>query len=73
MQKPEGIEDLRIRRTRKLLQRAFIELTVEKGFTALRMNVVFPHEARIDPADGASVSRGVCFTKREWQTEIAPV
>jgi hypothetical protein len=37
------------------------------------MNVVFPHEARIDPADGASVSRGVCFTKREWQTEIAPV
>jgi AcrR family transcriptional regulator len=34
-QKPEDIEDLRVRRTRKLLQKAFIELTVEKGFTAL--------------------------------------
>jgi AcrR family transcriptional regulator len=35
MQKPEVTEDLRIRRTRKLLQQAFIELTVEKGFAAL--------------------------------------
>jgi AcrR family transcriptional regulator len=34
-QKPEAIEDLRVRRTRKLLQQAFIELTVEKGFAAL--------------------------------------
>jgi AcrR family transcriptional regulator len=34
-QKPEEIEDLRVRRTRKLLQQAFIELTVEKGFAAL--------------------------------------
>src|SRR5258708_27883336 len=29
------MEDLRVRRTRKLLQQAFIELTVEKGFAAL--------------------------------------
>jgi AcrR family transcriptional regulator len=35
MQKSEETEDLRIRRTRKLLQQAFIELTVEKGFAAL--------------------------------------
>lgn len=34
-QKPEASEDLRVRRTRKLLQQAFIELTVEKGFAAL--------------------------------------
>lgn len=34
-QKPEELEDLRVRRTRKLLQQAFIELTVEKGFAAL--------------------------------------
>lgn len=35
MQKSEEIEDLRVRRTRKLLQQAFLELTVEKGFAAL--------------------------------------
>src|SRR3984893_2652660 len=35
MQKLDGVEDLRVRRTRKLLQQAFIELTVEKGFAAL--------------------------------------
>ncbi len=35
MQKLEGAEDLRVRRTRKLLQQAFIECTVEKGFAAL--------------------------------------
>ena len=34
-QKPETSEDVRVRRTRKLLQQAFIELTVEKGFAAL--------------------------------------
>ena len=34
-QKSEAIEDIRVRRTRKLLQQAFIELTVEKGFAAL--------------------------------------
>ncbi|MBX3083311.1 MAG: TetR/AcrR family transcriptional regulator [Anaerolineae bacterium] len=35
MQKSKGIEDLRVYRTRKLLQQAFIELTEEKGFAAL--------------------------------------
>ncbi len=35
MQKSQEIEDLRVRRTRKLLQQAFMELTVEKGFAAL--------------------------------------
>lgn len=34
-QKPEESEDLRVRRTRKLLQQAFIELVAEKGFAAL--------------------------------------
>ncbi|GHO57236.1 TetR/AcrR family transcriptional regulator [Ktedonobacter robiniae] len=34
-QKPEALEDLRVRRTRKLLQQAFIDLTVEKGFATL--------------------------------------
>jgi AcrR family transcriptional regulator len=34
-QKSETTEDLRVRRTRKLLQQAFIELTVEKGFATL--------------------------------------
>ncbi len=35
MQKFDGIEDLRVRRTRKLLQQALVEGTVEKGFAAL--------------------------------------
>jgi AcrR family transcriptional regulator len=35
MQKLDGAEDLRVRRTRKLLQQALIEGTVEKGFAAL--------------------------------------
>jgi len=35
MQKSDEPEDLRVRRTRKLLQQAFMELTVEKGFAAL--------------------------------------
>ena len=34
-QKSAAIEDPRVHRTRKLLQQAFIELTVEKGFAAL--------------------------------------
>ncbi len=34
-QKSAEIEDPRVHRTRKLLQQAFIELTVEKGFAAL--------------------------------------
>ncbi|HEX2906841.1 MAG TPA: TetR family transcriptional regulator, partial [Phototrophicaceae bacterium] len=35
MQKLTENEDLRVRRTRKLLQQALIELTVEKGFAAV--------------------------------------
>ncbi|GHO97998.1 TetR family transcriptional regulator [Reticulibacter mediterranei] len=35
MQKLDGVEDLRVRRTRKLLQQAMIEGVVEKGFAAL--------------------------------------
>lgn len=35
MQKPEGSEDLRVQRTRKLLRQALFELTVEKGFAAV--------------------------------------
>ena len=35
MHKYEAIEDLRVRRTRKLLQQAFLECTIEKGFAAL--------------------------------------
>ena len=34
-QKQEENEDLRIRRTRKVLQQAFLDLTVEKGFATL--------------------------------------
>ena len=43
MQKLEGIEDLRVRRTRKLLQQAFIERTVEKGFAALTVRDITEH------------------------------
>ena len=35
MQKFDGVEDLRVHRTRKLLQQALIEGTVEKGLAAL--------------------------------------
>ncbi len=35
MHKFDGVEDLRVRRTRKMLQQALIEGTVEKGFAAL--------------------------------------
>jgi AcrR family transcriptional regulator len=35
MHKSEAMEDLRVRRTRKLLQQAFIECTIEKGFAAI--------------------------------------
>ena len=38
MQKLEGIEDPRVRRTRKLLQQAFRECTVEKGFAAVTVS-----------------------------------
>ncbi len=43
MQKSEGIEDLRVRRTRKLLQQAFLECTVEKGFAALTVRDITKH------------------------------
>ena len=36
----DEVEDLRIRRTRKLLQQALIELTVEKGFKAITVQDV---------------------------------
>ena len=35
MQNKKPTEDLRVRRTRKLIQRALIELTIEKGFSAI--------------------------------------
>lgn len=37
-QKTAEMEDLRVRRTRKLLQEALIELTVEKGFPAVTVS-----------------------------------
>jgi AcrR family transcriptional regulator len=43
MHKSEAIEDLRVRRTRKLLQQAFIECTIEKGFAALTVRDITEH------------------------------
>lgn len=37
-QKSEANEDLRVRRTRKMLQEALMSLTVEKGFAAITVN-----------------------------------
>jgi len=51
-QKSEASEDLRVRRTRKLLQQAFIELTVEKGFAALTVR---------DIAERAMVNRSTFY------------
>lgn len=51
-QKSEEIEDLRVRRTRKLIQQAFIELTVEKGFAALTVR---------DIAERAMVNRATFY------------
>jgi len=39
-QKSEQSEDLRVRRTRQLLQKALIELTVEKGFGAVTVREI---------------------------------
>lgn len=51
--KPGGEnEDLRVRRTRKLIQQAFIELTVERGFTELTVQ---------DIADRAMVNRSTFY------------
>jgi AcrR family transcriptional regulator len=48
----EEIEDLRVRRTRKLIQQAFLELTVEKGFATLTVQ---------DIADRAMVNRSTFY------------
>jgi AcrR family transcriptional regulator len=45
-------EDLRVRRTRKLLKRALIELTIEKGFAAVTVQ---------DIADRAMVNRATFY------------
>ena len=39
-QKSEELEDLRIRRSRKMLQQALIELSVEKGFAAITVREI---------------------------------
>ncbi|MDQ2716085.1 MAG: TetR/AcrR family transcriptional regulator [Chloroflexota bacterium] len=52
MHKQEAIEDLRVRRTRKLLQQAFIECTTEKGFAALTVR---------DIAERAMVNRSTFY------------
>jgi AcrR family transcriptional regulator len=49
---PEPSDDLRVRRTRKLIQQAFAELTVEKGFAALSVQ---------DIADRAMVNRSTFY------------
>lgn len=51
--KPNGeSEDLRVRRTRKLIQQAFIELTVERGFSELTVQ---------DIADRAMINRSTFY------------
>lgn len=53
VKKREGeSEDLRVRRTRKLLKDAFVELTVEKGFSTLTVQ---------DIADRAMVNRSTFY------------
>lgn len=51
-QKTEGQEDLRIQRTRKVLQQALFELTVEKGFAAVTVR---------DIAERAMVNRSTFY------------
>ena len=51
-QNKQQAEDLRVRRTRKLLMQALIELTIEKGFTALTVQ---------DIADRAMVNRATFY------------
>ena len=51
-QNREQVEDLRVRRTRKLLQQALIELTIEKGFTAVTVQ---------DIAERAMVNRATFY------------
>lgn len=49
--KPQN-EDLRVRRTRKMLMQALIELTIEKGFAALTVQ---------DIADRAMINRATFY------------
>lgn len=51
-QNKDAVEDLRVRRTRKLLQNALIELTVEKGFPAVTVR---------DIAERAMVNRATFY------------
>ena len=51
-QNKQPIEDLRVRRTRKLITQALIELTIEKGFAALTVQ---------DIADRAMVNRATFY------------
>src|SRR4029434_1901237 len=51
-QNKKQTEDLRVRRTRKLLQQALIELTIEKGFAAVTVQ---------DIADRAMVNRATFY------------
>lgn len=51
-QKREQVADLRVRRTRKLLQQALIELTIAKGFTAVTVQ---------DLAEQAMVNRATFY------------
>ena len=52
MQNTEGLEDLRIRRTRKMIQEALLELTVEKGYPNITVQ---------DIADRAMVNRSTFY------------
>lgn len=49
MQNLDGEEDLRVRRTRKLLQQALIEGTMEKGFAALTVRDI-TRRAMVNPS-----------------------
>jgi AcrR family transcriptional regulator len=51
-QNKKQTEDLRVRRTRKLLMRAMIELTIEKGFAAITVQ---------DLADRAMINRATFY------------
>ena len=48
----QNVEDLRVRRTRKLLQKALLEATVEKGFA---------HVTVSDIAERAMVNRATFY------------
>ena len=52
MQNIEVVEDLRVRRTRKMIQEALLELTVEKGYAAITVQ---------DIADRAMINRSTFY------------